>query len=132
MNYHNTLLVQFIKLVDDPWVIAFIWSVLMDIGTGLMKSWISKGSQSTKGLRGLITHSAVIMIVMSVYPFLITVNFGMYANTLIVFFIITYAISITENLGQMGIEIPEVIKNHLLKLQDDYNHKGGNNDTKHN
>ncbi|XEO93341.1 phage holin family protein [Latilactobacillus sakei] len=124
MNYHSALIMQFKSLVDDPWVWAFIWSVIADVGTGFSKSLVAtktdKKTISTKGLSGLIKHIVVLFLVMGVYPFLKTVGFTAPANTIIVFYILIYVVSILENLGQMGIPIPEKIKKHLSKLQDDY------------
>ena len=51
------------------------------------------------------------------------------ADTLLIFYILFYAISIVENLGEMGIPIPEWLKKYIYKLSDEYN-KGGAKDEK--
>ena len=47
------------------------------------------------------------------------------ADTLLIFYILFYAISITENLGQMGIPIPSWLKKYIYKLSDEYNKGDG-------
>ena len=44
---------------------------------------------------------------------------------LIAFYVVIYCVSIVENLGEMGVPIPSFLKNHLAKLQDDYDHGTG-------
>ena len=124
MNYLNNIICQLKGLGGDPWVWAFIWSVVADVATGFAKSLVatktSSKTISTKGLSGLIKHLVVLFLVLSVYPFLMALGFTQPANTIIVFYILIYVVSILENVGQMGIPIPEKIKKHLSKLQDDY------------
>ncbi|ANZ70334.1 phage holin family protein [Pediococcus claussenii] len=48
------------------------------------------------------------------------IGFTAPANALLMFYVITYAISIIENLGQMGVPFPEFIKKYFVKLQDGY------------
>jgi len=51
------------------------------------------------------------------------------ADTLLIFYILFYGISIIENLGQMGIPIPSWLKKYIYKLSDEYN-KGEDGDEK--
>ena len=47
------------------------------------------------------------------------------ADTLLIFYILFYAISIVENLGEMGIPIPEWLRKYIYKLSDEYNEGDG-------
>ena len=59
------------------------------------------------------------------YPFCDIYGASGMADTLLVFYILFYAISITENLGQMGIPIPSWLKKYIYKLSDEYNKGDG-------
>jgi toxin secretion/phage lysis holin len=128
--FHVNLIRAYMSIVDDRLMVAFVWSVILDIGTGMAKGVINQQTgklNSTKGLLGLIKHAVVIFLILTIYPFMNAVGFKSPADALLIFYIATYAISVVENLGQMGVPFPEFIKKYFVKLQDDYN-KGGHNE----
>lgn len=120
MAYHNQLFLEFTKMVDNPLIIGFVFSILIDVFTGFTKSWVGKGTQSTKGLNGLIKHLSVFVLVIVAYPYVQSVHLGTYMNAFVISFIVSYWVSIFENLGQMGIPVGKYAKDHLLKLQEQY------------
>lgn len=52
-------------------------------------------------------------------------GFETIATTFVWFYIAMYGISITENFGQLGLPIPDWVKERLSKLQDTTNNKEG-------
>ena len=126
MLFHEILISNMRSLVDNKFIVVFLFVVLLDIATGYAKSLLAtdttKKTQSTKGLNGLIKHGMVILIILVLYPLMSAMDYEPYANTVVVFYIINYAISILENLGQSGINYPHWLENKLGKLQDDYDH----------
>ena len=96
------LLAEFRHLLDNAFIQILVWVVLFDILTGMVKGLKGKKGNSTKGLFGLIT-------LLGLQP---------YANAFVLFYIASYAISITENLGQMGVPIPSFVKDRIEKLRD--------------
>ncbi|WP_444752428.1 phage holin family protein [Pediococcus pentosaceus] len=130
MPFHTGLIQAYMAIVDDKLMIAFVWSVILDISTGMAKGFINQKTgklNSTKGLLGLIKHAVVIFLILTIYPFMNAVGFESPADALLIFYIATYGISVIENLGQMGVPFPEFIKKYFTKLQDNYN-QGGHND----
>lgn len=116
--------IEYIKhlsaLIDNPVFFAFFLAVLIDVMTGFVKSLVNKNTTSSKGLSGLIKHSILLLIASVLYPFCDIYGASGMADTLLIFYILFYTISITENLGQMGIPIPEWLKKYIYKLSDDY------------
>lgn len=116
--------IEYIKhlsaLIDNPVFFAFFLAVLIDVMTGFVKSLVNKNTTSSKGLSGLIKHSTLLLIASVLYPFCDIYGASGMADTLLIFYILFYTISITENLGQMGIPIPEWLKKYIYKLSDDY------------
>jgi toxin secretion/phage lysis holin len=107
-------------MVDNKVIWLFVWIIIVDIGTGLAKSLVTHHTTSSKGTTGLIKHGVLLLIILTLYPMLDINGFRSAADTFVIFYIIFYAISIIENLGQMGIPIPDDIKKYVYKLSDDY------------
>lgn len=126
MALHELYLEHFVKLIDNPVFFAFFLIVITDILTGFLKSLIAKNTTSSKGISGLIKHSTLLLIASVLYPYLDIYGAGGMADTLLVFYILFYAISIVENLGEMGIPVPVWLKKYIYKLSDEY--RGGKND----
>lgn len=126
MSLHELYLEHFVKLIDNPVFFAFFLIVITDILTGFLKSLIAKNTTSSKGISGLIKHSTLLLIASVLYPYLDIYGAGGMADTLLVFYILFYAISIVENLGEMGIPVPMWLKKYIYKLSDEY--REGKND----
>lgn len=126
MPLHELYFEHFEKLIDNPVFFAFFLIVITDILTGFLKSLIAKNTTSSKGISGLIKHSTLLLIASVLYPYLDIYGAGGMADTLLVFYILFYAISIVENLGEMGIPVPVWLKKYIYKLSDEY--REGKND----
>ena len=107
-------------LIDNPVFFAFFLAVLIDVMTGFVKSLVNKKTTSSKGIGGLIKHSALLAIMAILYPYLDIYGLSGMADTLLIFYILFYAISIVENFGEMGIPIPEWLRKYIYKLSDEY------------
>ena len=129
MALHELYFEHFEKLIDNPVFFAFFLMVLIDILTGFLKSLVNKKTTSSKGIGGLIKHSTLLLVVCMLYPFCDIYGTSGMADTLLIFYILFYAISVVENLGEMGIPVPEWLKKYIYKLSDEYN-KGGAKDEK--
>ncbi|MGX7107926.1 phage holin family protein [Facklamia miroungae] len=104
---------EFDKLINiyetinqNPYIVVFVWLVVLDFITGYAKSFIINVANSTKGLRGLVKHLLVVILVISVCPLLTLLGFESISLSFIVFYIGTYGISIVENIGQSDIPLP--------------------------
>lgn len=120
MALHELYFEHFTKLIDNPVFFAFFLIVITDVLTGFLKSLIAKKTSSSKGISGLIKHSTLLLIASMLYPYLDIYGAGGMADTLLVFYILFYAISIVENLGEMGIPVPVWLKKYIYKLSDEY------------
>lgn len=111
------LFMEFRALLSDAWIHIFIFVVLLDIVTGITKGLAGKQGDSTKGLLGIVKHMLVTILVLFAYPYMNLLGFHEFAVTFVAFYIAVYAISITENWGQLGLPLPNFIKSHLDKLK---------------
>lgn len=111
------LLNHYYSATNDVYIYILIACVIFDIGTGYLKSWVNHTLNSSVGLKGLIKHFSVVIMIIIAYPFLLFLSFKGIAYALIVFPILNYLISIIENLDNLGVPIPKTIKKRLEKIR---------------
>lgn len=113
-------------------VIVLMFFMMIDLLTGVMRSFITKTANSTVCLKGIFKKVMMLFVIwVSAGIEFTLVHIGMETNKLITvmvtcFFIVNEGISILENAGQIGLPIPKVLKNALEKL----NEYSGENDEK--
>lgn len=113
------ILLESIYQTTHNWLIhIFVVLVLLDILSGTAKAFRQKVGSSNKGLAGVIKHLLVVMLVITSDIYLPIIGFSAYANIFTGSFVIQYLISVTENLGQLGVDFPPIIKDALYKLND--------------
>lgn len=91
-----------------------------DILTGLLKA-LKSGVYTSKEFRqGLVSKAGFFIVIILCYQLDLIINNGtpMIRDVAIVFYIAIEGSSILENLGQMGVPIPNVVKNKLAVLKD--------------
>lgn len=97
---------------------VFVWLVVFDILTGLVKGFFIKEGNSTKGLFGLVKHLLVIMLVTTAIPYLNLAGLNTISEWFLAFFAVVYVISLIENWGQLGLPLPNWVKQFFAKLRD--------------
>lgn len=108
------------KLTENPWFTTFIIIILVDLATGFLKGFFKSSNErvnSTTGRQGLIKHTVIAGIAVIFYPLVDCWGLANYANLFLMFFISQYGISIVENLGIIGIPLPNWITDNLEKLR---------------
>lgn len=98
--------------------------VVVDFITGTTKAFITKEMDSSIGIKGLLKHLTIIIIVA---VFLVVTTIGNvetlgYAFT--VFYLFEYCISIMENTSKLGVPYPEWIKEKLPQMKEKYDNWG--------
>lgn len=112
------LLSEFKNLVSNVYIQIFVWIVIADIITGICKGIAGKEANSTKGLMGVVKHLLVVALVLITYPYLKIMNFEGVATAFVLSYIAVYGISVIENLGQLGVYVPDFVKDRFSKLKD--------------
>lgn len=113
------ILLESIYQTTHNWLIhIFVVLVLLDILSGTAKAFRQKVGSSNKGLAGVIKHLLVVMLVITSDIYLPIIGFSAYANIFTGSFVVQYLISVTENLGQLGVDLPPIVKDALYKLND--------------
>ena len=108
---------RYYELFNDAYIHIFGGVIVLDILTGVAKAWVTKTLNSTIGRRGVIEHLAVLVLGVTIYPYLNFLGFEEVAATFIFFFIVTYGLSLIENLSAIGVPFPKGLKKRLEKIK---------------
>lgn len=118
---------RYYHLFSDVYIHAFTAIILFDIFTGIAKAVYTKKLNSTINRRGLIEHIIVTVMCITVYPYLMFLGFNEIATAFLLFFTLSYCLSVIENLAVLGVPFPTGVKKRLEKLRDELD---GKEDTK--
>ena len=109
----------FKQITQVPIYHIFIGLVIADVVTGTIKGFVNKQANSTKGLLGILKHLMVVILVLTVTPYLVMLKQDLIADSFIIFFISQYGISFVENWGQIGLPMPEFVRQFFEKINRD-------------
>jgi toxin secretion/phage lysis holin len=108
---------------DDLWtnaVIILSLLITIDIVTGVAKSWINHELRSRAMREGLVRKVIVLPILFMTHLLDLVLFPGqnIFSNMTVIFYITNEALSIIENLAQMGVPVPNFIKEKLKVLKE--------------
>ena len=106
----------------EPLFILYLASAIVDVVLGNIRAWSMNDVDSHVGVRGTMKHLGVFTFVVLLLPPL-AYYLGNNAVSLgiLTYLVYQYLISIIENLGQLGFDVPTVFKEKLRRLDDDSN-----------
>ncbi|WP_251638960.1 holin family protein [Sporosarcina sp. NCCP-2716] len=113
-----------LNVINEAVVVLFFF-MLLDVITGLLRSYITKSWDSTIGFAGVVKKLGVfVMIGMAAAIEFMVMSVGQDSHGLVLlgvtsFFIVNEGISILENCAQFGLPIPAVLFNALEKMHRD-------------
>lgn len=101
--------------------------IAIDYVSGICKAIYKKKLNSKVGLKGIVKKFAYLLTVaLAVEVDKIMGNTGAIRTLVIYFFVANDGISILENIGGMGIPLPQKLQDVLEQLRDENNPKTGN------
>ncbi len=103
----------------DALIIALVAAVAIDYITGVMSAAFAHKLSSEVGFKGLLKKVAIFALVAlaSLLDKLVPATNEAVRASVCVFYIANEGISILENVGRMGVPIPELLKKILIKLK---------------
>lgn len=110
-------------VVNSPYFIGLVVLIVLDFILGTFRSLLAKDLNSSVGLKGLIKHSSVFIIVVIVNEICYVTGYPEMATAFTLFYIWEYAISIVENLAILNIPLPEWVLVRLTDLERKVNRK---------
>lgn len=112
------LVAHYYKTSQDPLLLGLFFLIALDILTGLAKAFFTKKLNSSISFEGWGKHTGVAIIGVFIYPILSFIGFQEVATGSVSLAMVTYLISILENLADLNTPMPRWILVHLDKVKD--------------
>lgn len=105
--------------VWDTAIIVLIAFMVLDYATGLIKAYVNKTVSSDVGLRGIARKSLIfiVIIVAVMLDRLLNAGTWLFRTLICYFYIANEGISLLENCAQLGLPIPDKLREALVQLQ---------------
>lgn len=91
---------------EHLWVFLLMLVITADIILGVSRAWAYHEFSSSKFRKGLVSHTAMLIIVAVSYPFMIYMNLGGAMDAFIFAMLSAYGASILASLSALGVKIP--------------------------
>ena len=114
---------RYYHLTKDVYIHAFTLMIVLDVLTGVAKAFVTRTLNSTINRKGLIQHITVWVMCITVYPYVLYLGFNEAGTAFLLFFTLSYCLSLIENLSVLGVPFPTGIKKRLEKLRDELDGK---------
>ena len=93
--------------IDEHFIVfALMLIVALDIVLGVSRAWAYHDFSSRKWRKGLVSHTAMILITAIGYPFALYMNLAPIVDAFIMAMMAAYGSSILASLSALGVEIP--------------------------
>ena len=103
--------------MNDRYFHIVIILCVFDILMGTIRAGIDKELHSTVSRKGITSHIVTLITIIVMNWVLAVIGYEEFSKVFILFYIASYAISIIENTGRMGVKYPQFIKNLFTELQ---------------
>lgn len=105
--------------VHNEYLYILLIFLIFDIVTGTLKSFTNHTVYSKINKHGLTQHIALFLFA-TFFTWVFSIfKIDEYSKVLLMFYIVSYGLSIIENVGQMGLPIPKWLTNKFKLLQED-------------
>lgn len=91
---------------EHLWVLLLMLVIVADIILGVSRAWAYHEFSSRRFRKGLVSHTAMLIIVAVSYPFMVYMNLGGAMDAFIFAMLSAYGASILASLSALGVEIP--------------------------
>jgi len=107
--------------IKNPLLLTLFISITFDIIFGTLKALSNGSVNSSISKNGITKHIGIVLLVMLVIIIFKPLEMESLINTVIVFYIASYILSILENLSLLGIPFPQWLKEKfsILKGEND-------------
>lgn len=110
-------------ILESPYFQGLVVLIILDFLLGTFRSVLAKDLNSSVGLKGLIKHTTVFIIVLVVSEVCIVTGYSELSTAFQLFYVWEYAISVVENLAILKIPLPEWVLVRLSDLERKVNRK---------
>ena len=105
------------QTIKNPLLLTLFVVIGFDIVTGTLKAFAKGIANSSISKNGISKHIGIVMLIVLVIIIFKPLEMESLINTVILFYIASYILSILENLSLLGIPFPEWLKERFLILR---------------
>lgn len=120
MRMFNIML-EINPIIGNKFLYALLFFILFDIITGTIKAFNNNTIYSKINKQGITSHITIFIFCIFFTWVFHFFSVDEYSNVLIMFYIVSYGLSIIENLSLMGIPLPQWLIEKFKVLQEETN-----------
>lgn len=117
----SSILKEFITAIHNDYLYILLCFIMFDVITGTLKSFSTSKVYSTINKKGITSHIAIFLFCIFFSWVFNILKVSEYSKVLIMFYIVSYGLSIIENIGEMGIPLPKWLAEKFKVLQEETN-----------
>ena len=117
----NDIMLQINTVFGNKFLYALLAFILFDIITGTLKAFNTNTVNSKINTQGITSHITIFLFCIFFTWVFCFFDVNEYSKILIMFYIVSYGLSIIENLSLMGVPFPQWLKEKFIVLQDEMN-----------
>lgn len=115
-------LIKILNLVlHDIYFYILISFIAFDVITGTLKAFSNNTFYSKINKKGITDHITIILFCIFFSWVFNIFKVGEFSKVLMLFYVASYGLSIFENLGEMGLPLPEWLSSRFKVLQEETN-----------
>lgn len=126
----NDVIVQINTVIANKFLYALLVFIVFDIISGTLKAFSTNTVNSKINKKGITNHITIFLFCVFFTWVFCFFEVNEYSKVLITFYIVSYGLSIIENLGMMGLPLPRWLIEKFKVLQDETNTGVENNENK--
>lgn len=124
----NDIIEQIRTVFENKFLYALLFFIVFDIITGTLKAFSTNTVYSKINKRGITSHITIFLFCIFFTWVFSFFEVNEYSKVLITFYIVSYGLSIIENLSLMGLPLPQWLNEKFKVLQDETNTGVKNNE----
>ena len=123
----NNIIYEFNATLHNDYLFILLCFIMFDFITGTLKSFSNSTVYSKINKKGITSHIAIFLFCIFFSWVFSIFKVAEYSKVLIMFYIVSYGLSIIENISEMGIQLPKWLIEKFKVLQEETN-KGNESD----
>ena len=115
----NNIIHEINNVAQNEYLYILLIFIIFDFITGTLKSFSNSTVYSKINKKGITSHIAIFLFCIFFSWMFNIFKVSEYSKVLIMFYIVSYGLSIIENIGEMGIPIPKWLSEKFKVLQEE-------------
>ena len=117
----NNIIQEFNTVLHNDYLFILLCFIMFDFITGTLKSFSTSTVYSKINKKGITSHITIFLFCIFFSWVFNIFKVAEYSKVLIMFYIVSYGLSIIENIGEMGIPLPKWLMDKFKVLQEETN-----------